>query len=54
MSVSYRTLKDKLDRMEKQVKFQHARLVDPQLVDDAEYDVLMTALDELREWMEEA
>jgi len=54
MSVSYRTLKDKLDRMEKQVKFQHARLVDPQLVDDAEYDVLMTALDESREWMEEA
>jgi tetrahydromethanopterin S-methyltransferase subunit G len=53
MSVSYRTLKDKLDRMEKQVKFQHARLVDPQLVDDAEYDVLMAVLDDMRAWMEE-
>lgn len=53
MSVSYRTLKDKLDGLEKHVKFQHARLVDPSPVDDAEYDVLMAVLDDMRAWMEE-
>ena len=54
MSVNHRTLTQKLDALEKSVKFQHARLVDPSPVDDAEYDVLMAVLDDMRAWMEEA
>ena len=54
MSVNYRTLTQKLDLMEKQVKFGMARLVDPRPEDDAHYDAVMEAIEDIRQWMEEA
>lgn len=54
MSVNYQTLKQELDRMEKSANFQYARLISPDMVNDAIHDTLTDVIYELRQWMEEA